>query len=278
MLDIRNLTCGYGKDPVLRDVTISIGAGEFVAVIGPNGSGKTTLLRAISRVIKPAKGAILLEGRDIKGLGIGEFARKVAVVGNIRDTDLPMSVEEFVLLGRIPHRTGMGLGESAWDIEHAHNAMALTGAAGLRERRVDKLSSGEKQMVSISRALAQEPRLLLLDEPTSHLDITHQVRVLDLIGKMNGEQGLTIITILHDLNLAGQYCDRLLLLKDGAIVKDGPPGEALTQKNIEDVYGTSVVVLENPASAKPCVCLLPSRYASRTWTAKSHAFPREPED
>ncbi len=263
MLDIRNLTCGYGKDPVLRDVTISVGAGEFVAVIGPNGSGKTTLLRAISRVIKPAKGAILLESRDIKGLGIGEFARKVAVVGNIRDTDLPMSVEEFVLLGRIPHRAGMGLGESTRDVEHAHNAMALTGTAGLRERRVDKLSSGEKQMVFISRALAQEPRLLLLDEPTSHLDITHQVRVLDLIGKMNSEQGLTIITILHDLNLAGQYRDRLLLLKDGTIVKDGAPGEVLTRATIEGVYKTPVVVLESPVSAKPYVCLLPSRYASQ---------------
>jgi iron complex transport system ATP-binding protein len=134
--------------------------------------------------------------------------------------------------------------------------MVLTDTVGLKGRCIDNLSSGEKQMVFIARALAQEPGLLLLDEPTNHLDITHQVRVLDLIRRLNREQGLTVITVLHDLNLAGQYCDRLLLLKEGSIVKNGAPGEVLTYEIIEDVYGTPVVVLDNPVSGKPHVFLV----------------------
>ena len=256
MLDIRNLACGYGKNPVLRDVSVNVGVGEFVAIIGPNGSGKTTLLRAISKVVMPTKGEILLDGRDIRHLGFRELARRIAVVTNLRDAELNMWVEDFVLLGRIPLRKGIMLTENSADRESAHKALALTDTLGLKRRRVDTLSSGEKQMVFVARALAQEPGLLLLDEPTSHLDITHQVRVLDLIRRLNREQGLTVITVLHDLNLAGEYCDRLLLLKGGSIVKDGVPGEVLTYEIIENVYGVPVIVLDNPASGKPHVFLV----------------------
>jgi iron complex transport system ATP-binding protein len=256
MLDIRDLTCGYGKDPVLRDVSVSVGDGEFVAIIGPNGSGKTTLLRAISKVVMPRKGTVLLDGKDIRHLSFRDLARRIAVVTNLRDADLNMCVEDFVLLGRIPHRKGITITENSTDRESVHKALALTDTLGLKRRRADSLSSGEKQMVYIARALAQEPRLLLLDEPTSHLDITHQVRVLDLIRRLNRERALTVITVLHDLNLAGEYCDRLFLLKQGSKVKDGTPGEVLTYEIIEDVYGTPVIVLDNPASGKPHVFLV----------------------
>jgi iron complex transport system ATP-binding protein len=256
MLDIRNLTCGYGKDPVLRDVSVSVGVGEFVAIIGPNGSGKTTLLRAISKVVMPTKGTISLDGQDIRRLSFRGLAKSIAVVTNLRDAYLNMCVEDFVLLGRIPHRKGIMLTENNADREGVRKALVLTDTLGLKRRRVDNLSSGEKQMVFIARALAQEPRLLLLDEPTSHLDITHQVRVLDLIRRLNREQALTVVAVLHDLNLAGEYCNRLLLLKQGAMVKDGTPEEVLTYEIIEDVYGTPVIVLDNPASGKPHVFLV----------------------
>ena len=157
MLDIRNLTCGYGKDPVLRDVSVSVRVGEFVAIIGPNGSGKTTLLRAASKVVKPTSGAVLLDGRDIRHLSFRDLARRIAMVTNLKDTELTMSVEDFVLLGRIPHRKGIMLTENNADCEGVHKALALTDTLGLKRRRVDNLSSGEKQMVYIARALAQEP-------------------------------------------------------------------------------------------------------------------------
>ncbi|MDR2017363.1 MAG: ABC transporter ATP-binding protein [Syntrophobacterales bacterium] len=258
MLEIRNLTCGYGSDPVLKNISVTVRTGEFVTIIGPNGSGKTTFMRAVSRVIKPANGLITLDGRNVSDFSFKEFARMVAVAGNLRDTDLPMSVFEFVLLGRIPHLKGLSALENRTDFAHAHDAMALTGTLDLGKRSVNSLSSGERQIVFIARALAQEPRLLLLDEPTSYLDITHQARVMDLVKKLNSEQNLTIITILHDLNLASHYCDRILLFKDGTLTRDGSPGEVLTKEILEEVYRTPVVILENPATGRPYVCQLPS--------------------
>ncbi len=256
MLEMRNLSAGYGGHPVVKDVNVTIPDGDFVGVIGPNGSGKTTLLRVVSKVVTPSDGAVLLDGEDIRHMNYKAVARKVAVVTNLRETGLRMSVEEFVLLGRIPHRDGMRIMETAADVKAAHDAMVETDTLRLRSRLVDNLSSGERQLVFIARALAQNPRLLLLDEPTSHLDITHQVRVLDLIKRLNREQNLTVLTVLHDLNLAGQYCDRLLLLKEGAIFSDGAPAEVLTYRIIEEVYGTVVVVLDNPVTRKPYVFLV----------------------
>jgi iron complex transport system ATP-binding protein len=256
MLHIRNLTCGYGDDLILRNIDVTVRDGEFVAIIGPNGSGKTTLLRAISKAILPMEGAIFVDGQDVGSLRFKDLAKRVAVVTNLTDGGLEMSVEDFVLLGRIPHREGFSLTDRKEDVDSAHSAMAQTGVTRLKDRIVGRLSSGEKQLVFIARALAQEPRLLLLDEPTSHLDITHQVRVLDLVKKLNRQQGLTVITVLHDLNLAGQYADRLLLLDGGSIYRDGSPKDVLTYQNIEQVYRTVVVVLDNPVTHKPYVFLV----------------------
>ncbi len=257
MLDIRDLTCGYGDKLILRNVSVSVERGEFVAIIGPNGSGKTTLLRAISKTIVPIEGHISFEGHSLDRLTFRSLAQRLAVVTNLTDDGgLDMTVEDFVLLGRIPHRVGVSFTDTRKDLGSAHSAMVQTDVARLKDRLVARLSSGEKQLVFIARALAQEPALLLLDEPTSHLDVTHQVRVLDLVKRLNREQGLTVITVLHDLNLAGQYADRLLLLNNGSIYKDGTPRDVLTYQNIEEVYETLVVVRENPVTDKPYVFLV----------------------
>ncbi|MFA5144552.1 MAG: ABC transporter ATP-binding protein [Candidatus Omnitrophota bacterium] len=256
MLQIRDLTCGYDSRFLLQDINFKVAAGEFIGIVGPNGSGKTTLLRAISGVLKLKKGVILFEGKDIPRINQKELARKMAVVSQNPPVN-SLTTEEFVLLGRIPHFQRLQFLESKQDLEIAERAMALTGTLKLRGRPVEEISGGEKQLVLIARALCQEPRLLLLDEPTAHLDITHQVAVLDLIKKLNKEFGLTVITVLHDLNLAGEYCDKLILLNNGRIHKVGAPGDVLTYQVIEDVYKTVVLVKENPISRRPYIFLVP---------------------
>jgi iron complex transport system ATP-binding protein len=228
-----------------------------VGIIGPNGSGKTTLIRAVTRAIKLAEGEVLLKGKPLAMLSFRELAQQVAVVGRLHDLDMQMRVEDLVLLGRIPHRKGLRLMERRSDLDIAGTAMDVTGILSLKSRFVDSLSSGERQLAFIARSLAQEPELLLLDEPTSHLDITHQARVLDLVRKLNRDKGLTVLVVLHDLNLASQYCDRLFLLSDGVLRKDGTPDEVLTYQTIEEVYHTTVVVMKNPVSSRPCVFPVP---------------------
>ena len=208
-------------------------------------------------MIKAAEGEVLLKGKPLGAFSFKELAQQVAVVGRLYDLDVHMRVEDLVLLGRIPHRRGLRLMERRSDMDIARRAMDLTGTLSLKSRFVDSLSSGERQLAFIARALAQEPELLLLDEPTSHLDITHQARVLDLIRKLNRDKGLTVLVVLHDLNLASQYCDRLFLLSDGTLRKDGTPDEVLTYRTIEEVYHTTVVVMKNPVSSRPFVFLVP---------------------
>ncbi len=257
MLELRHVGCRYDDRFVLKDISVRIEDGDLVGVIGPNGSGKTTLIRAATRAIKPAEGEVLLKGKPLGEFGFKELAQQVAVVGRLYDLDVHMRVEDLVLLGRIPHRRGFRLMERESDMDIARRAMDLTGTLSLKSRFVDSLSSGERQLAFIARSLAQEPELLLLDEPTSHLDITHQARVLDLIRKLNRDKGLTVLVVLHDLNLASQYCDRLFLLGDGVLRKDGTPDEVLTYQTIEEVYHMPVVVMKNPVSSRPCVFLVP---------------------
>ncbi len=256
MLEIINLTCGYGSKAVLYDVNFKINRGEFLGIIGPNGSGKTTLLRALSRVITPITGRIFFEGRDIRTITARELARRIAVVSQTSPLN-DMSVEEFVLLGRVPHYRGFQFFETKKDREVVARAMDLTGISALKDRAVSQISGGEKQLVFIARALAQEPRLLFLDEPTSHLDITHQVGILDLVKRLNREFDLTIIAVLHDLNLASEYCHTLALINRGRIHKTGRPDEVLDYRTIEEVYKTIVVVEKNPISSKPYILLVP---------------------
>jgi len=253
VLEFKNLSCGYGSKVILKDINFKIRENEFIGIIGPNGSGKTTLLRAISNIITLKNGEILFHGRGIGTFNINELSRKMALVSQINENTFDMSVEEFVLLGRMPFRKNWQFFEDELDEHIAIQAMELTGTLGFKERQLSSLSSGEKQLVLIARALAQEPRVLLLDEPTAHLDIAHQLRVLDLLRKLNREKKLSIIIVLHDLNLAAQYCEKILLLSDGHIHKFGLPEEVLTYQIIEEVYKSTVVVEKNPITQKPFV-------------------------
>ena len=257
MLEIRNLTCGYDAKFILQDINFKIEEKEFVGIIGPNGSGKTTLLRAITKIIRPQNGSIIFEGEDLESLSFRELAKRIACVTQNWETDLKMTVEEFVLLGRIPHLKKWQFLETNVDEEVAKKSMSLTDTFKFKDRPLESLSAGERQLVVTARALTQEPKLLLLDEPTSHLDIAHQVQILDLIKRLNKKNGLTVMIVLHDLNLASEYCERLVLLDKGFIHKIGKPEEVLTYSIIEEVYNTIVVVEKNPISFRPYILLVP---------------------
>jgi iron complex transport system ATP-binding protein len=251
ILEVKNLVCGYDSF-LIKDINFKVNNGEFVTVIGPNGSGKTSLLRAITRILKPKKGTVYLEGNNICHMGVKEIARKIAVVS--QDPGVShITVEDFVLLGRIPHHQRFQFLDNRRDFKIAEKSMELTGTFKFRDKLIGELSGGERQLVLLARALAQEPKLVLLDEPTTFLDISHQVRIMDLIKRLNRESGLTVIMVLHDLNLAGEYSQRLLLMKDGRIHRSGTPNEVLTYQTIEEVYETLVVVDKSPVSSRPYI-------------------------
>ncbi len=256
MLEIRDLTCGYGEKFVLHGINLKIEDGELIGIIGPNGSGKTTLLKAITGILKSEKGEIFLKGENIRYLCFKEMAQKIAVVSQNVEGNF-MTVEEFVLMGRIPHYRKFQFMETEIDMEIVRKYMLMTDTLKYRNQPIEEISGGEKQLAVIARALAQEPQLLLLDEPTSHLDIKHQITILDLIKKLNKASGITVMMVLHELNLASEYCDRLILLNNGMIYKEGEPAEVLTYRIIEKVYETIVVVEKNPISHKPYILIVP---------------------
>jgi len=264
---INNLSAGYGDVSVLHDVSLELGASEFTAVIGPNGSGKTTLLRAMSRIPMTTTGDILLDGKDIHSIPAREFATRVAVVPQDTLIAFDFSVLEIVLMGRSP-RLGRFAIEGARDTQIALDALERTGTAHLRDRQINALSGGERQRVLVARALAQEPEALLLDEPTSHLDISFQFEIMDLIKSLNRERGMTVLAILHDLNLASQYCDRLIMIGQGRVQADGSPEEVITADNIRRVYGAEVWVRRHPATSRPYVIAGVKRFVG-----PGHAVP-----
>lgn len=259
MLKIAGLTCGYEKKTVLSDINFRVDSGEFLGVIGPNGSGKTTLLRALSRVIAPIDGKVFWQDKDIRTIPAKELARDIAVVSQNSSLD-NLTAEEFILLGRIPYCGAFQFFETKKDLEVVRKAMDLTGTIRFKDRVLNHMSGGEKQLVLIARALAQEPKLLLLDEPTAHLDITHQVNILDLIARLNRDFGLTVIMVLHDLNLASEYCHKLLLIDSGRIYKTGHPWEIFNSRDIEEVYKTKILIERNPVSLKPYIVLVSEEY------------------
>jgi len=255
MLRVESLTVGYGGTPVLRGLDLAVARGEFLAVVGPNGSGKSTLVRTVIGALAPESGRVLLDGCDLRRLRPREVARKVAVVAQETAVGFDFTVAEVVALGRTPHIRPLR-GEGPRDREAVDEALRLTGTAPLAGRRITALSGGERQRVMVARALAQEPQLLILDEPTAHLDIAQQVDLLGLVRRLNRTRGLTVLAILHDLNLAALYADRVVMLKDGRGWADGPPGEVLTEANIQAVYGSRVRVVRHPVTGVPQVLLL----------------------
>ena len=256
MLKISNLSSGYNSKEIIKNISFEIKHGEFTGVIGPNGSGKTTLFRTITKIIPRYTGQLLYKGKEIAGWPIRLLAREIAVVPQFIFLGSSFRVCDFVALGRTPY---LGRFEpfSESDHEIINRSIEITECSLLQERLITELSGGELQRVFLAQALVQEPKLLLLDEPTSHLDIGHQVEILYLLKKLNRENGLTILVILHDLNLASEYCDRLILLNQGKLYKIGLPSDVLTYQNIEMVYKTVVVVKENPITQRRYVLLVP---------------------
>ncbi len=255
MLQIEKLKCGYGKKFHISDISFRVNKGGFTGIIGPNGSGKTTLFRGITGELETEKGRILLDGKDAKILSQKERAQSMAIVTQeIENANI--TVEDYVLMGRMPYRSTFQFFENKKDFSIANKYLKLTDIYKLKHKFMYQLSGGEKQLAAIARALTQEPKLLLLDEPTSHLDITHQVQVLNLIQRLNTELGLTVLMIIHDLNLAGEYCDHLVLMNDGKIHLSGRPEEVLNYQTIEEVYNTVVITKTNPLSKKPVVFLV----------------------
>ena len=257
VLTIDNLSFKYHKKTILKDISFSTHAGEFISIIGPNGSGKTTLIKIISKINKIEKGNIYINNKNIQTLSNKQLAKYIAVVMQSFDP-VGLSVEEYVLLGRLPFFKKYQFFETQKDLKLAHKYMELTGILKLAKAPINEISGGERQLAAIARALTQEPMLLILDEPTSHLDITHQIQILELIGMLKKTLSLSVLMVLHDLNLAAEYSDRLVLLngKNGTIYQTGTCEQVLSEKSIQEVYNAKVLIQKNPVSKKPCVFLV----------------------
>jgi iron complex transport system ATP-binding protein len=249
-LDVRGLSVAYGPRQALRDVSLVLPEGQLLGLVGPNGSGKTTLIRAVSGVVAPQDGRIRLDGADALGLSAREMALRVAVVPQNPHLPPAFTALELVLMGRTPHLRLLQ-GEGQADLEAARRAMLATETWELAERRVGELSGGERQRVLVARALAQETPLLLLDEPTAHLDIGHQAATLRLMAQLCRSEGKAVLAAVHDLTLAGQFCHRLVMLHQGRVVAEGSPRAVLTPERLRQVYGASVHVLPHPLTGRP---------------------------
>jgi len=238
MLEVKDISVSYGSRHILKKVNLKAHEGEVIGIVGPNGSGKTTFLKSIVKYLKPDSGSICINEIDINDMDNRQIAKSVAVVSQIVSIGFDFSVRDIVLMGRTPYIKGV---EKPEDIKIAEEAMKKTNTYEFRDRLVTQLSGGELQRVIIARALAQTPKILLLDEPTSHLDIAHQVEIFDLVREAaNG--GLTVIAVIHDLNLAAHYCDRICMLKGGEIVCTGQPKAVFTEQNIQHTFNIPVEV------------------------------------
>jgi iron complex transport system ATP-binding protein len=238
-LKIKDVTFGYASSPILKNISMELGASEVLGVVGPNGSGKSTLIRCIDRILKPQKGSILLEEREIKDMGRMEIAKRLGYVPQSSPRIFPMTVFDTVLMGRRPHLSWHSSGR---DREKVIEALQLLDIEALGLRDINELSGGEQQRVLIARALAQEADVLLLDEPTSNLDIRHQLEVMEIIKNLVIKKGLSAIIAIHDLNLGSRYADRVVMMNEGRIFAAGDPISVFTPQNIAQAYGVESLV------------------------------------
>lgn len=268
MLRAKGLTKRYGGRSALRGVDLQVERGETVGLIGPNGSGKSTLVRLLCGEERPDEGRIYLAGRELSAWSPRERARQMAVLPQEGLPPVPFTVEEVVKMGRHPHMRRPWMSREDWNV--VEEILKRTGLDRDRHRPVNRLSGGERQRVAIAKAMAQEPRLMILDEPTTYLDVRYQLEVLDAVRRWK-KRGAAVLMVLHDLNLAAQYCDRLLMLKEGELVGAGKPSEVIRPDLIREVYGVEVLVTLHPDSGVPQV-LLKTR-EERGASATRHALP-----
>lgn len=256
LLDVRGVSVRYGSRPAVNDVSLEIGRAEVVAIIGPNGSGKSTLLRAIGRMRKPERGQVRFDGREIWEVSARDFARRVAFLPQAPEAPSDLTVEELVWRGRFPHR-GLLSAASEADRAAVEAAIEQAGLGGLRARPIGTLSGGERQRAWIGLALAQEPELLLLDEPTTFLDIGHQQELLSLLSRLNDDRGLTIVVVMHDIAQAAHFAQRIVAMQEGCVIVDGAPAQVVTAERISLLFGAAVTILRHPESGLPIVVPAP---------------------
>ncbi|MFB5195756.1 ABC transporter ATP-binding protein [Bacillus sp. AFS073361] len=257
MLSVQQVSGGYTSEAVLEEISFEVEKGELFGILGPNGSGKTTLLKMLSGILPIQKGEILINGKRLQHYKAKQLAKIIAVLSQHSSQSFSYTVKETVSLGRYAHQKGLFQSWGSVDEEVVQRVMKQIGVSRFQNKNIQELSGGEKQRVFLAQALAQEPEILLLDEPTNHLDLSYQKELLDFLKQWTSENRLTVISIFHDLNLAGLYCDRLLLLENGRININHIPNEVLREERIRDVYHTDIQKHPHPRVAAPQMALLP---------------------
>ncbi|MFW9031297.1 ABC transporter ATP-binding protein [Corynebacterium striatum] len=251
-LTAKDISLGYGERDIITGLSVDIAPGKVTSIVGPNGCGKSTLLRSLSRLLRPTGGEIFLDGKAISEIPTKQLAASLGLLPQSPIAPDGIVVADLVGRGRTPHQGLLGRW-SQEDYDIVQESMEMTGVAELAERSIDELSGGQRQRVWIAMALAQRTDILLLDEPTTYLDIKHQLEVLDLLVELNETHGTTIAMVIHDLNLAARYSDELIAVSNGNVYAQGSPQDVLTQQTVKDVFGVDSVIVEDPVSGLPAV-------------------------
>lgn len=260
VLSCESLQHIYHSGKGVRNLTIAIKPGELVVILGPNGAGKSTFVKLLAGVLPPQNGNLFVNGNHFGQYTPKKLARLMAYVPQKISTIFSFTVEEFVLMGRAPYLNFLGWAKPA-DYAKVYELLQLTHTLEFKDRMIGELSGGELQRVFLAQALVQETQVLLLDEPLTHLDLAYQMEFMELLKHANTERGLTIILVLHDINLAAQYASRLLLMRDGAVVEDGEPQQLFTKEIFDKLYGTELLILQHPVTGKPFVLPVPPSYS-----------------